>query len=521
MRVIRRAIALIIFNIIAYLVYNKMTTNNIILKTTRNKRMIEPENGGIVLAGKSIAKHDDRQINENLALEEWFRNKTSNYVISHNMTQYLPIERQNVQQKKKSKSSIKPDSNYRLNRLLFQLWDPQTNENEHNMFTCKHLVSENRKTYRQAKQFARKLNAKFYEYARVREISDAIGPTCNNIRKLFRHQTPNFGPASYSIAYTITLERTAEQSLRMLLSIYHHDNVYCLHPNAKYGMRYFNIFRKVSECIPNIFIPEKIFEIRVKTHNRLKAEAECFKKLMNVPVPWKYGINLPSTVFPLYNHSRIVQYLRSKPYETEINWKIPDDAHFMSRVQYTHVIKSVEGGDRAMVKTNKRKHSPPDRIKIYRKGSSFIGTREFYQFLVNSTLAKDFLKWARDTKNPEDFYYSSLYKHVSRPLIESTNKNNPEQPISSIPYSKVRPEHEVEDVSVEPDSSLLISLWGSDRGNRCHGKYRGSFCIFGSADLKWLLHQSYLFANSFDFRVDRFVVDCLSKNLKEPILKGL
>ena len=503
MRVIRRVISFITFSLIVYLVFQTKTK----AKTEDQNKITGPRNTERIITSEEQIRRLRMKLLEN---------KTTEYVTSQNLTSLQSIS---FHQRKKSKNSIKLDSNYRLNRLLYQLWDPYTNENEHNMFTCKDLVSENRKIYRHAKQFARKLNTKFYEYARLNEITDAIGPTCNNIRKLFHYQTPNYGPASYPIAYTITLERTAEQSLRMLLSIYHHDNVYCLHPNAKYGMKYFNIFRRVSECIPNVHVPDRIFEIRVKTHNRLKAEAECFKKLVNVTVPWKYGINLPSTVFPLYNNSRIVQYLRSKPYEVEINWRLSsdDDAHFMSRVQYVHVIKNIEGGDRAIVKTSKRKSPPPDGIKIYRKGSSFISTREFYEFLVESTLAKEFLKWARNTKNPEDFYYSSLYKHVNKPLVEIS----PGQPRDVLPYTRVRPEHQFQDISVEPDSNLMISLWGSDRGNRCHGKYRGSFCIFGSADLKWLLQQGYLFANSFDFRVDRFVIDCLSKNLKDPIVKSL
>ena len=508
MRAVRRAITFIIISLIAYSVFRKE------MKTkTRNKN--DNNNKENDLRYMTRESSTQRLLNARLKFAE---KKIERYVIAQNMTN---IPKDPHRQKKKSKIPIKPDSNYRLNRLLYQLWDPSTNENEHNMFTCKHLVNENRKIYRHAKQTARKLNTKFYEYAGVNEIADAIGPTCNNIKKLFHYQTPNYGPASYPIAYTITLERTAEQSLRMLLSIYHHDNVYCLHPNAKYGMKYFNIFRRVSECIPNIFVPDKIFEIRVKTHNRLKAEAECFKKLVNVTVPWKYGINLPSTVFPLYNNSKIVQYLRSKPYEVEINWRLSpvEDSHFMSRVQYVHVIKNIEGGDRAMVKTSKRKSPPPYGIQIHRKGSSFISTREFYQFLVESRVANNFLKWARNTKNPEDFYYSSLYNHISKQLFRDVGTAG--QPSYVGPYLKVRPEHQLQDVSVEPDSNLLISLWGSDRGNRCHGKYRGSFCIFGSADLKWLLQQGYLFANSFDFRVDRFVIDCLSKNLKEPILKSL
>lgn len=458
-----------------------------------------------------------RTLRENLITN--FNRKAGRYVIAHNLT-----TRRSALSKKRRKQSKKmlPDTNYRLNRLLYQLWDPNTNENEHNMFTCQHLVSNDRSVYRQGKRFARRLNTKFYEYAKVTDILEAIGPTCNNLKKLFRYQNPNFGPASYSIAYTITLERRAEQSLRMLLSIYHHDNVYCLHPNAKFGMHYYTIFRKVSECIPNIILPDRIFEIRVKTHNRLKAEMECYKKLVKVSIPWKYGINIPSTAFPLYNNSYIVRYLRSKPYEVTINWQVPNDSHFLSRAKYVYVPKTIEGGERVLVRTSRKKKPPPENIRIFRKGSLFIGTRIFYEFLAESPLAKSFLEWTKDSKNPENFFYSSLYKHYQSNLQpKGGNSLDDRSAPMDVPRPKVRPDHELEDISADPESSLVISLWGSDKGYRCHGKYRGSVCVFGSADLRWLLQQGFLFANSFDFSIDRLIIDCLSKNLKEPILSSL
>ena len=200
--------------------------------------------------------------------------RVNKFILSENFT----FTESKTSKKKKSKPITY--SSYRLNRLLFQLWDPNSQENEENLLSCDHLASDDENVYQKGKRFARKLNRKFYEYANVSDIWELVRYNCNNVRKLFRFQNPKFGPASYSIAYTVTLDRTAEQSIRMLLSIYHHDNVYCVHPNAKMGYQYFNIFRKISECIPNIILPDRIFEIRVKSHNRLKAELSCFKKLL-------------------------------------------------------------------------------------------------------------------------------------------------------------------------------------------------------------------------------------------------
>lgn len=435
-------------------------------------------------------------------------NHVNKFIIVENLTL---LDQKPRKKKKKSPKQTLYTGN-RLNRLLYQLWDPNSEINEQSLISCDHLSSTDENVYQKGKRFARKLNRKFFEYADISDIWDLIRHNCNSLRKLFRFQNPKFGPASYSIAYTITLERTAEQSIRMLLSIYHHDNVYCVHPNARYGFKYYNVFRKISECIPNIVLPDRIFEIRLKTHNRLKAELACFKKLLNTSVPWKYGINLPSSAFPLRNNSYLVKHLKAKPYEVSISWEKPVHEHFLRRVKYSFSIKELESGEKAFVRTSKKKSDPPGNIQFYRRGIHFISTRQFYHFLTESTLAKEFLNWTKDAKNPEDFYYSSLYKYYD------VSDGMPVDPLGST-LQQLRPvDNGVEDVSAVPSNELIISLWSSDRGHKCHGKYRGSVCIFSAEDLRWLLQQEYLFANSFDFRVDRVVIDCLSKNLKQPIL---
>ncbi|XP_057297025.1 beta-1,3-galactosyl-O-glycosyl-glycoprotein beta-1,6-N-acetylglucosaminyltransferase 3-like [Hydractinia symbiolongicarpus] len=402
-----------------------------------------------------------------------------------------------------------PNTNYRLSRLLYQLWDPNNYQNQGSMLSCGNLVSVDDKKYRQGRRFARKLNRKFYEYVNVSDIWEAIKYSCLPVKNIFQYKTPNFGPASYPIAYTITLDRTAEQSLRMLASIYHHDNIYCVHPNAKFGLLYMNIFKRIAECIPNIVVPEKIFAIRVKTYNHLKAEVGCFSKLLKSNVPWKYGINLPSSSFPLRNNTFIVKYLRSKPYETSMTWELPNE-RFMRRVRFVHVLKETEG-ETLLLRTAIQKSPPPDNLIIFRKGMYFISTRNFYTYITESNTAQKFLDWVEDTKSPEDFYYATLYRYKYAPDGFPYDPSNEE-----IQLKKHRGTDD--NVSRIPPSDLMLSLWKSDGAQRCHGQYRGHVCTFGAADLRWLIEQDYLFAISFDYRVDRVSIDCLTKHLKQPIL---
>lgn len=417
-----------------------------------------------------------------------------------------------LKKKFSTKRQLKPtpnNGNYRLSRLLFQLWDPNSNMNQGHMMNCENLVSLDKKKYHQGRRFARKLNRKFYEYVNVSDIWDAIKDTCASVRNVFKYKNPKFVPESYPIAYTITFDRTAEQSLRMLSSIYSHENIYCIHPNARFGMLFVNVFKRISECIPNIILPEKIYEIRVKTFHHLKAELACFTKLLNSSVPWKYGINLPSSAFPLRNNSFIVQYLKNKPYESVISWSFPH-SRFIRRIKYVHVVRESEG-ETLLMRTSTIKKPPPDNLVIFRKGNFIVSTRQFYHFLTEANISKRLLAWAQDTKTPEDFYYSTLYRHKYAPggLPYNPDDNLPEKMVQTF---------DTENVMDTPLNDLVVTLWKSDTAHRCHGQYRGHVCIYSAADLRWLIEQDNLFALSFDFRVDRVAIDCLSKNLKDPIL---
>ncbi|CAG05270.1 unnamed protein product, partial [Tetraodon nigroviridis] len=50
---------------------------------------------------------------------------------------------------------------------------------------------------------------------------------------------------------------------------------------------------------------------------------------------------------------------------------------------------------------------------------------------------------------------------------------------------------------------------------RCTGTHVRGVCIYGTAELRWLLHDGHWFANKFDTTVDPIVVQCLEEKLEE------
>uniref|UniRef100_A0A0E9V3U2 Uncharacterized protein n=1 Tax=Anguilla anguilla TaxID=7936 RepID=A0A0E9V3U2_ANGAN len=49
----------------------------------------------------------------------------------------------------------------------------------------------------------------------------------------------------------------------------------------------------------------------------------------------------------------------------------------------------------------------------------------------------------------------------------------------------------------------------------CTGTHLRSVCIFGAAELRWLLNYGHWFANKFDPKVDPVLIKCLEEKLEE------
>ena len=466
----------------------------------------------------SLQKTNDAQRNDMGNFEAAF-NRTSGDKHTKRLFQFIETENSvkdlfTKQRNKRPKPSAHQRTNEKLIKLIFQLWDLKSLQAQEDSYTCKDLVSVDDKTYQSGKKLASKLNSRFYESFNASAILDAISVSCDSITSIFRTKESSRLPRHkpYPIAYTIQVDRGVEQSIRMLYSTYHPDNVYCLHPNMQRGKAFVEVFKRIAECVPNIFLPDVVYGIGVRTHQRIVADLKCFEKLLESSIPWRYGINLPSSAFPLRNNSFIVEYLKKKPYENEIAWRF-SNVKFYKRALFVHVIRESHTGQKVLKRTNRLKSSPPRDIALFRKGEYFISTREFYRFLVNSSISRELLAWSNDTKYPEEMFYATLNRYPGAPGGQPFSDMNNDTMLDPFNFSS-----EKEDIVDQPNDDLLTTLWRQDKSHRCHGAYRGNMCIFGAADLRWLIAQDALFANSFDYRVDRVSIDCLTKHLIKPIL---
>ena len=375
---------------------------------------------------------------------------------------------------------------------------------------CKSLVSgidrTRWKAVRKVKSSQKKLGIRVYSDVNLTNVFNSCEKISSFIKSTFSNNSRGVKP----IAYSILLNRPADQTFQLLRAIYHPSNVYCLHVHTDATKRYFALITKLVKCVDNFRLSDGRYKLTYATHHRIKAHLSCHRVLLNTNTTWKYLISVPGSVFPLRNNTFIADYLAKRNYLNGIAHSDPSNKSFMRRVNFVHKMVVYSGGYKVYARTNKRKDPPPYNMTLFRSDTSFLATRSFIEFVVTSNISVKLLQWAKDTKSPDEFFWATLDRFPGTP--------------GGIPYRKDSNDiHTMmpvaEDIVSSNDNDLVVRLWKSQRTHKCGGKYIGNLCIFNYKDLRWLLTQDSLFADAFDIKVDNVVVGCLNKNLKQPLVE--
>jgi len=67
---------------------------------------------------------------------------------------------------------------------------------------------------------------------------------------------------------------------RLLRSIYHPQNLYCVHVDKKSPREFLEGVKKLSRCFPNVFVATKLSEVYYSHWSRVEADINCFEDLV-------------------------------------------------------------------------------------------------------------------------------------------------------------------------------------------------------------------------------------------------
>lgn len=307
---------------------------------------------------------------------------------------------------------------------------------------------------------------------------------------------------SFPLAYSLVVHKNAPMVERILHAIYAPHNIYCIHYDEKSSAVFKKAIRNLAGCIKNVFIPSKLETVEYAHISRLHADLNCLSDLLKSEVKWKYVINLCGQDFPLKSNYELVMEVKQLNGSNMLETSRPSELK-KQRFSFQHELKNVPYEyHRIPVRTKVAKDAPPHGIEMFIGSAYFVLSQDFVNYTSNSHLAKDFLKWSADTYSPDEHFWATLVRVPGVP--------------GHIPRSK-------EDITDLKSKTRLVK-WNYLEGNlypACTGAHMRSVCIYGAAELRWLLNYGHWFANKFDPKVDPVLIKCLEEKLMEKRHKGL
>lgn len=300
----------------------------------------------------------------------------------------------------------------------------------------------------------------------------------------------------FPIAYSLVVHKSAWMVERLIRAAYSPNNIYCIHYDQKSSARFISAMEGVARCLPNVFIASQRESVYYASFSRLKADLNCLSDLLRSEVKWRYVVNLCGQDFPLRTNSELVSELRKLNGSNMLETSRPS-ALKAERFSFRYELRDDSSEFvKLPVRTVQQKTPPPHSIQVFVGSAYFTLSRAFIEHMHRSVVVSDFLAWCEDTYSPDEIFWATLARLDGVP--------------GAIPTSQA-------DVTDLMSRTRLVKWEYLEPGlyPACTGQHVRSVCVYGAAELRWLLHYGHWFANKFDPRVDPISIQCLEEKLEE------
>lgn len=300
----------------------------------------------------------------------------------------------------------------------------------------------------------------------------------------------------FPLAYSMVVHKSAWMVERLIRASYSPSNIYCIHYDQKSSAQFISAMEGLARCLPNVFIASKRETVHYASFSRLKADLNCLSDLLSSEVKWKYVINLCGLDFPLRTNIELVAELRNLRGAHMLETCRPTDAK-KQRFSFRYELRDTNLEYQKMpFQTEEKKTPPPHGIEMFTGNAYFVLSRELIVHINSSAVVKDFLAWSEDTFSPDEHFWATVVRLPGVPGMVPQS-----QPDITDLMSKTRlvKWHYLEENLYPP----------------CTGQHVRSVCIYGAAELRWLLNHGHWFANKVDPKVDPILIQCLEETLEK------
>lgn len=116
-----------------------------------------------------------------------------------------------------------------------------------------------------------------------KEIRLSQRPFYQDMLRLQDHDLiPKPSSDKMSLAYTMLLHGGVEQFERFLMTVYHPNNIYCIHVDTKSKQEIYDAVKSIATCFDNVFLTTKRESVIWEGFSLLKAEINCMYDLLNL-----------------------------------------------------------------------------------------------------------------------------------------------------------------------------------------------------------------------------------------------
>ncbi|XP_051537028.1 beta-1,3-galactosyl-O-glycosyl-glycoprotein beta-1,6-N-acetylglucosaminyltransferase 4-like [Myxocyprinus asiaticus] len=302
----------------------------------------------------------------------------------------------------------------------------------------------------------------------------------------------------FPLAYSLVVHKDAAVVERLLRAIYMPHNVYCIHYDLKSSDDFIMAIKGLARCFPHVFIASKLERVQYAGISRLKADLNCLSDLLESEVKWKYVINLCGQDFPLRTNAELVSDLKLLKGMNMVESRQPGGKK--RRWSFHHALKNNKSEFyESPISTSEAKPRPPHNIEMFVGSAYFTLSREFVLFVRWSSLVRDFLTWSEDTYSPDEHFWATLVR------------------VPGVPGEVPRSDPDITELTSKTHL-LKWSYLEETLYPPCTGVHVRSVCIYGVAELRWLLNYGHWFANKVDPNVDPILIECLEEKLLEKRL---
>ncbi|XP_033502123.1 beta-1,3-galactosyl-O-glycosyl-glycoprotein beta-1,6-N-acetylglucosaminyltransferase 4-like [Epinephelus lanceolatus] len=301
---------------------------------------------------------------------------------------------------------------------------------------------------------------------------------------------------AFPLAYSLVVHKYAWMVERLIRAVYSPSNIYCIHYDQKSSAPFISAMEGLARCLPNVFIASKRESVFYASISRLKADLNCLSDLLESEVKWKYVINLCGQDFPLRSNIELVSELKKLNGANMLETSRPSEQK-KQRFKFHYELKDASFEYHKLpVKTEQLKTPPPHGIEVFSGNAYFVLSRDFVVHMNSSVVVKDFLAWSDDTYSPDEHFWATLVR------------------LPGVPGEVPRSQPDITDLM----SKTRLVKWHYLEEKlypACSGQHVRSVCIFGAAEMRWLLNYGHWFANKFDPKVDPILIQCLEEQLQE------